>query len=236
MTTRKRAAVANIPTLLAILILGLVLGACASRPETAAGDVNLALVAKVKTNAADGRPLTGASQGAPVARGGEWPFYASLYGGKGSVIGWLTFVTNSPTESLGGLASWSKPASAVAKTYTNGFLTESWLIGSTYLPSATNRVFSFSNGAVQFTGGNVPSSPVLFNVGLTAGNTTTDTNGTAFSMSITKANGLFSGTFIPPGMNTSLAFRGAVLQQRDHGSGFFLNRNVSGRVEVGPAP
>lgn len=179
---------------------------------------------------------TAASQGAPVARGGEWPFYASLYGGKGSVIGWLTFVTNSPTESLGGLASWSKPASAVAKTYTNGFLTESWLIGSTYLPSATNRVFSFSNGAVQFTGGNVPSSPVLFNVGLTAGNTTTDTNGTAFSMSITKANGLFSGTFIPPGMNTSLAFRGAVLQQRDHGSGFFLNRNVSGRVEVGPAP
>ena len=49
------------------------------------------------------------------------------------------------------------------------------------------------------------------------------------------ANGLFSGGFTPPGTNVGLTFRGALLQQRDVGSGFFLNKKVSGKVELGPA-
>ena len=53
---------------LTLILMCLVLGACASRPESAEGDVNLARVAKVNTNASDGRPLAGASQGAPVVQ------------------------------------------------------------------------------------------------------------------------------------------------------------------------
>jgi predicted acylesterase/phospholipase RssA len=58
----------TISHILPLLLLCLVLGACASRPDSAVGDVNLARVAKVNTNAPDGRPLTGASQGAPVVQ------------------------------------------------------------------------------------------------------------------------------------------------------------------------
>ena len=55
-------------------------------------------------------------------------------------------------------------------------------------------------------------------------------------MSLAVANGLFSGVFTPPGTNAVLGFRGALLQQRDLGSGFFLNRKVGGGVEFGPVP
>jgi hypothetical protein len=150
------------------------------------------------------------------------------------MIGWLTFVTNSPTESLGGRVSWIKPPSIAAKTYTNGFVSESWMLGSTYVPSTTNRLLTFSNAAVQFTGGGLSSSSLVYNVGLTMANKVVHTNGARFTMSITTANGLFSGGFTPPGTNVALTFRGALLQQRDAGSGFFLNKKVSGKVELGP--
>ncbi|MEY2410663.1 MAG: hypothetical protein QOF48_3333 [Verrucomicrobiota bacterium] len=179
---------------------------------------------------------TAISQAVPLARKGHWPFYAALYGGKGSIIGWLTFVTNSATESLGGWVSWTKPAAPSSKTYPNGFALQSWMAGSTYAPSATNRVLSFSNGIVQFTGGGLVSAPVVFNVDVTSANKVIDTNGTSFAMTITTANGLFSGSFVPPGTNTVLIFRGALLQQRDSGAGFFLNRKASGAVDFAPAP
>ena len=179
---------------------------------------------------------TTVSQGTTVSAGGEWPFYAALYGGKGSVIGWLTFDTNNPNASLGGLVSWIKPASPALKVYTNGFATESTMVGSTYVFSPTNRVLTFSNGVLRFSGGGVPSTPVSYDVGLSSSSKIVSTNGTALTMSITTASGLFSGNWKPPGTNVALSFRGALLQQRDSGSGFFVNRNVGGKVEFTPAP
>jgi hypothetical protein len=179
---------------------------------------------------------TAFSQSGPVARGGEWPFYAPLYAGKGSIIGWLTFDTNSPVESLRGLVNWSKPALPTAKVYPGGFITETWATGSTYAPPGTNRVLTFSNAVVEFTGGNLATTPLPFNAGLTMANKIVSTNGAALTMTITTANGLFSGTFRQPGSVTNFAFRGAVLQQTNRGSGFFLNGGVSGGVTFEPAP
>lgn len=67
-TLRQWWANQTISHLLTLLLMCLVLGACASRPDSAEGDVNLARMAKVNTNAPDGRPLAGASQGAPVVQ------------------------------------------------------------------------------------------------------------------------------------------------------------------------
>jgi hypothetical protein len=177
---------------------------------------------------------TAVSQGTTISQAGEWPFYSVLHGGKGSIIGWLTLVTNSPTESLGGRVSWIKPPSVSAKTYTNGFAMESWMVGSRYVPSVTNRVLTYSNSVVRMTDGGLQSSPLAYNIGLTPANRIVHTNGARFSMTLTTANGLFNGVFTPPGTNVALPFRGALLQQRDAGSGFFLNKKVGGKVEVGP--
>ena len=216
----------------------LVLSASGNSGEPGGDSVGAALLAasgKVSFGGtlADG---TAVSQGTFISREGDWPFYAALYCGKGSIIGWLTFVTNSPTESLGGRVSWIKPPSCPAKAYTNGFMTESWMLGSTYQRSTTNRLLTFSNGVVQLTGGDLASSPLLYNVGLTMANRIAHTNGPRFTLSLSTANGLFTGGFTPPGRNVGLKFRGALLQQRDAGSGFFLNKKVSGKVQFDPAP
>lgn len=207
-------------------------------PGTPGGDSfgapSVSLAGKVTFSGvlADG---TAFSQSAPVARGGEWPFYAPLYSGKGSIIGWLTFDTNGVTESLRGLVNWTKPPLPAAKVYPGGFIASTWATGSTYAPG-TNRVLTFSNGVVQLTGGNLAASPLPFNVGLTAANKIIHTNGTALTMTITTANGLFSGTFKPSPASVPLTFRGAVLQQTNLGSGFFLNGGVSGGVSFHEAP
>ena len=176
------------------------------------------------------------SQSSLVAKDGEWPFYAPLYAGKGSIIGWLTFATNNPTQSLHGLVSWTKPALSAAKAYPGGFITEMWAAGSTYAPPRTNGVLLFSNAVVQFTGGSLANSPLPFSIGLTARNTILSTNGNALTMSFSTASGLFRGTFRQPGLNQALTFRGTVLQQTNRGAGFFLNGAVSGGVDFQETP
>ena len=58
-------------------------------------------------------------QGAFVATDGRWPLYVSLYHGKGSLIGWMTF-TNQPANGFNGMVVWSKVAGA-GRPYPKGF-------------------------------------------------------------------------------------------------------------------
>ena len=55
---------------------------------------------------ADGTKI---SQSVPVSPNGEWPLYVSLYGGKGSILSWITFADRT-TDQLTGLLNWTKPA------------------------------------------------------------------------------------------------------------------------------
>ena len=59
-----------------------------------------------------------------VSASGTWPLFASLYGGKGSLFGWMSF-SNSATSQLNGSASW-------IKTGTNGFTNLVTVTGSFY--------------------------------------------------------------------------------------------------------
>lgn len=54
-------------------------------------------------------------------------------------------------------------------------------------------------------------------------------------MAITRTNGVFTGTIVLPGTATPLPFRGAILQSRTHGYGFFRSAGQSGWVIFGPA-
>ncbi len=70
--------------------------------------------------------------GAAVSRTGTVPIYAALYGGKGSVIGTLTFRDTGTTDLDGGI-HWSKPNRPATQYHRAAFETENPLLGSRYV-------------------------------------------------------------------------------------------------------
>jgi hypothetical protein len=173
----------------------------------------------------------------PVSKNGEWPWYASLYGGKGSVLSWVTLSTNAPPSgSLTGELSWIKLTMPTPKLYTNGFTNQVPLIGSIYQPPGTNRILMFTNAEVDFYGGNL-SDPFTNLVALRANNTVS--NRTAIqplTLTFTLPSGAFNGsaTVLDGVRKRTLPFKGAVLQRQNYGAGFFLGTNQSGRVLLRP--
>src|SRR5262249_12679256 len=141
---------------------------------------------------ADGSAIV---QRAPLSKDGQWPFYVSLYGGKGSILSWVTF-TNPPSR-VGGRLNWSKPALATSKYYPSGFNVESMFTGSVYVPpvGVTNRILSFSNGVVMCQGGNIVS-PLTNNVVIASNNKVTNLSSNKLVLTIAPATGLFSGSVV----------------------------------------
>ena len=178
---------------------------------------------------ADGTP---AVQKATLSKNGAWPLYVPLYGGRGSLLGWVTF-TNTVDPDLGGFVSWSKPASLVPKNYTNGFVVTPHLIGSVYRSPGTNKVLNFDQGFVAFTEGNL--APGFTNtVGLAASGKVTNASPNPLIFTVLPPTGQFVGTAKPPGTTQVIPFKGAILQKQGYGGGFFLSTNVTGRVDFGP--
>jgi hypothetical protein len=58
---------------------------------------------------------------------GRWPFYAPLYAGTGSIIGWLGLATNGD---ISGQLNWIKPAQPAAEYYRAGFTNSTEAVGS----------------------------------------------------------------------------------------------------------
>jgi hypothetical protein len=184
---------------------------------------------KLTGSLADGWPV---AQKAPISTNGTWPLYVSLYGGRGSLLGWI-MVTNSAEPDLGGLASWSRPAGPRPRVHTNGFAFDSLLIGSAYRPPGTNTIFEVPDALAGFSEGNLNegftnSATLLPNAKVTIGGT----NKTTFRLA--PKTGRFTGTVMPPEAKKRVLFKGAILQKQGYGSGFFLGTNASGRVYFGP--
>jgi hypothetical protein len=167
-----------------------------------------------------------------------WPLYVPLYGGKGSILSWVTFSTNpAPAASLYGELSWIKP-SLPGKYYADGFTNEMDIVGSIYQPPGTNPVLQINLGAVTFEGGNLTRS---FTNSVTLGpknqliNLTTNQ---PLLLKITLPTGLLSGTvkLKDGGLDKKLSFKGAILQRQNLAAGFFLGTNQSGSVDLEPAP
>jgi len=107
---------------------------------------------KLAGSLADGTKLT---QSAAVSKNGDWPFFVSLYGGKGAILAWLTFLTT-PTNDVNGDLVWVKPSVATAKFYPAGFNFMTSALGFRYhAPAAGSTLFNFSNGALVLDGGDL---------------------------------------------------------------------------------
>jgi hypothetical protein len=183
-----------------------------------------------KGTLADGSPPV--TQRVPLSRRGEWPLYFSLYGGEGSLLGWLGLL---PSEevAISGRLNWFRPPTPKPKVHTNGFVLESMVRGAIFLRIGTNRVFDMDTAQVVFTNGNLP---LAFTNLVALGSNGRVTNGSPNKLTLTvkSTSGLFSGTVTPPGSAKSFLFKGALLQRPGYGSGFFLGTDQSGHVYFGP--
>jgi len=202
------------------------------------GTVNVDAKGKLsfKGTLGDGTPVT---QSTVVSKGGYWPLYASLYGGKGSLLSWVTLITDpAPAASLYGDLSWIKPSLPGAKYYSGGFTNQLDLEGSIYVPPGTNKVLDIDNGTISFADGNL--SEEFTNV-VTLGPNNKVINLTTnqpLVLTITLPTGLFKGTVTlnDAGAKKLLRFNGALLQRQNLGAGLFLGTNQSGSVQFEPAP
>lgn len=170
----------------------------------------------------DGRTV---SQKSVLSKDGVWPVYSSLYGGTGSLIGWLQ-VTNSSSD-IGGSVIWVVPATPNG-LYPNGLTNELDATGSDLTSSA---------GAPQKTlvlSGPQLTAPLTNSVTI-SGKTGHGDNSLKLSLDV--KNGLFSGSVVDPGSNEKLSFQGALLEKSGGGGGFFLNADKSqgGKVSLAPA-
>jgi hypothetical protein len=188
---------------------------------------------KVKGYLAD---KTSLSAKVPVARSGQWPLYASLYSGKGAVLGWAAFTNRAATD-FDGVLSWNKAALSTAKYYPGGFSSEAALLGSRYAAPVgpTNKVLNLSNSVVTLNGGNI-SQGFTNDVILGLSSKVTNASPHHLKVSFTLSSGLFSGSFTPTNETKATSFKGVVLQKANYGAGHFLGTNLSGRAsfETGP--
>jgi len=183
----------------------------------------------------DGTP---ASQSVALSKGGYWPWYVPLLGGKGSLLSWTALNTNpAPAPSLSGMLHWFKPALVVARYYSNGFAFETPVEGSVYQPPSANFILQLAPfGEVDFRDGNLTGSFTNI-VGLGAYNKVLNLSPEQpLTMTFSLASGRMQGsvTLTNAGQRVTRSFKGAVLQRQNYGSGFLLGTNQSGRVHLGP--
>jgi len=183
------------------------------------------------------------AQSAFLSSSGQWPFYALLYGGRGSILGWLSF-SGPGLGSISGSLTWFKQALPVPRRlYPGGYTFQTDVIGSVYAFTNGTRALDFSQGQLVIESGGLPHNLSLTNqVLLSANNRITDlTRTNRLTLSINPATGLFQGSFFTFQGNyfnvsnfVTIPFYGALLPGLTNGTGYFLNTNQSGRVFFGP--
>jgi uncharacterized repeat protein (TIGR03803 family) len=189
------------------------------------GSVNIspAGVGSLAASLADGTVITTSYS---ISKNGEWPLFASLYSGKGLLLGWLSF-TNEMESDLRGKACWVKPAQKSAY-YPAGFTNQLEAAGSAYALSS-GKLLPLDTARLWLAGGSLTSSFTNF-VTLTQ-NKASSTNKT-LKLTLAPATGLFSGSVENPesARPRTLSFKGAVYQKLTNSYGYFLGNNRSGRI------
>jgi hypothetical protein len=166
------------------------------------------------------------SQKSVLSKDGVWPLYSSLYGGNGSLIGWLQ-VTNGSSD-IGGSAIWVVPANQNA-LYLNGLTNELDASGSDVTPSSGVSPKTLILSGPDLSGPLTNSVTISGKTGQSGNNT--------LSLSVDVKNGLFNGSVVDPTSGQKLSFQGALLEKSGIGGGFFLNANKDqgGKVYLAPA-
>lgn len=179
---------------------------------------------------ADGTKIT---QAATVAGDGTWPLYVSLYGGQGSIQGWIAFNYSSSDDIGADALSWINPGTN-AKYYPGGFATVTSSRGSRYAPPARGTtVLGLAGADVVLDGGDVAQS-INDQILIGTNSRVTDLSGNKLSLIFSLSTGTFSGRMINPGTGKPLSFSGVILPKYDIGRGYFLDGGLSGEVQLLP--
>ncbi len=172
------------------------------------------------------------AQIAPVSAAGQWPFFLSLYGGKGCAVGWLT-VESTDTQDVSGEVNWSKPPLFNTKLYPGGFVVQRQLSGSAYsAPPKGVSILNLPNGQVLFEGADLQQS-FSEPIALDANNRVTDLGADKLRLIFRPLDGTFSGRVTDPLTGSTKSCSGVALQKQNAGGGYFVGGAQTGRMTVG---
>ncbi len=167
---------------------------------------------------------------ASLSRAGQWPVYASLYGGQGALLGWVSFRNEEATD-LDGVLSWSRPAAPGTSHYSAGFVSESTLGGSRYTPPAAGQpLVDWTDPIIRFVGGDLTEA--VTNRLTVTGTALVSTDPRTLKLKVAASSGLFTGTIRRSEAAIPQAFRGVFVQKSGLAGGFFLGTNTSGQVRL----
>ena len=172
----------------------------------------------------DGTPFVSSSV---VAGQGQWPFYISLYGGKGSILGWLSF-TN---DGISGEIDWFKLPQTTAKLYPGGFTYGTNVIGSAYHYTNQIPVLGSTDCLLALLNGDLTEG-ITNDAAL--GPSVPATDPSNIKLSLMTSSGMFSGSTMNPEPGKPITVHGIVLQNQNFGAGYFLGTNQTGSVLLSP--
>ena len=167
------------------------------------------------------------SQTASIVGDGDIPFYASLYGNTGVLLGWLNLNGALISTNLW----WIKTPSSATAFYTNGFtnivtnvLTSAWTIpAANYLPAGT-LIVSDTNFALNFTV-SITNSALR-----KAGSTPTN----SLSGTLTIKTGLLKIIFGNGEGKATTTGYAAILGDSTTGGGYYVTKTNAGKITLAP--
>ncbi|HET6406939.1 MAG TPA: CAP domain-containing protein [Chthoniobacteraceae bacterium] len=184
---------------------------------------------------ADGTPFSATGF---LNRRGELPIFLALCRGSGAFAGNLTF---QPSSDIAGHFQWIRPALSSAKTYAEGFTLPIDAVGGKYVTPKRGepvvRVNTTANNTELEIGAGGFIAPVVQPATLAPDNSVTVSAPALSQLSVTikPATGLFRGHFVHPETGEQTTFRGAVVQTRNAGFGFFIADGSSGYATIAPS-
>jgi hypothetical protein len=173
---------------------------------------------------ADGMVVSG---GAPLSGERRLPFFNSLYRGRGSISGWITFDSSQVEHDITGILDWNKPSILGSAIHAKGFAGQSDLSGA-----RSETFVSFFNQSNQLTLQSPENDPVPLNLLLPMSfrrgghATVTITPGfpiESITFKVRAKTGLFFGRLVEFGAIRKI--RGIVVGSKLNRAGGFVPRN-----------
>jgi hypothetical protein len=177
---------------------------------------------------------TAFSRSGTVSSNGWWAFSLPLNEGRGTVLGWLQFTS----DSVSGDLEWLRPERDGARFYPFGFSGTIPASGSRYeAPTSAELPLSWTDGIFRASHGNLPA-PGQNSVTFSPGGKLTSNGGdlSVFTFKLNRSTGVFRGKFARPDNGKQISYYGVLDQGADVGAGYFLGTDQGGLVELQATP
>ena len=167
---------------------------------------------------------------APVSSGGLLPLYLTLYGNRGSLLGWLRFTNDSPFNLVGD-CRWIKPSVATERRYPGGFTNMLVAQGSTYSASGMTNFLATNSSLCLMV---AELSPDVQTNCLTPRPKYTFTGPSVSALKLDLPSGLWTGTYTNPTTLAPVPLKATMLLPALMGYGHVLTTNLSAPVTLQP--